>query len=199
MNTRNHSSLRSSHGGKRAGAGRPRGTGRYKEPTRAMRIPESLASSVQLFLATGEWPRALESSHPVTFFSHKVAAGLPFPADNHAESLDLYHHLIRHPLSTFCVQAQGDSMIGAGICSNDLLIVDRALSPQHDHIVIASVNAELTVKRLSMKSPDVIYLLPENPDYPSIAIHEALDFHIWGVVTHVIRTITGATSITPIP
>ena len=32
----------SSHGGARPGAGRPRGTGRYGEPTQPMRIPESL-------------------------------------------------------------------------------------------------------------------------------------------------------------
>jgi SOS-response transcriptional repressor LexA len=40
--------------------------------------------------------------------------------------LDLNRHLIHHPAATFFVRVKGDSMIGAGIYSGDLLIVCRS-------------------------------------------------------------------------
>ena len=40
----------SNHGGKREGAGRKAGTGKYGEPTRAMRVPESLIKDVKEFV-----------------------------------------------------------------------------------------------------------------------------------------------------
>ena len=42
----------------------------------------------------------------------RVPAGFPSPADDHAHPrLDLNKHLIRHPLSTFFIRLEGDSMI----------------------------------------------------------------------------------------
>ena len=37
-------------GGFRIGAGRPRGQGKYKEPTKPIRVPESLISGVMEFV-----------------------------------------------------------------------------------------------------------------------------------------------------
>ena len=37
-------------GGSRIGAGRPKGQGKYKEPTKPIRIPESLISGVMEFV-----------------------------------------------------------------------------------------------------------------------------------------------------
>lgn len=50
--------------------------------------------------------------------------------------------------ATFFVRVAGDSMIGAGIHHNDILMVDRSLEPTNGKVVIAVVNGELTVKRL---------------------------------------------------
>lgn len=52
--------------------------------------------------------------------------------------------------------------------------------------MIAAVNGELTVKRLSLEK-DQIKLLPENEKYKPIVIREGEDLHIWGVVTSVIH------------
>ncbi|MBU0741061.1 hypothetical protein KJ554_01770, partial [bacterium] len=41
---------RSDHGGSRPGAGRPRGSGPYGEPTRPVRIPESLVVPIRELL-----------------------------------------------------------------------------------------------------------------------------------------------------
>ena len=122
-------------------------------------------------------------------FLMPVSAGFPSPADDYLEGkLDLNQHLIKHPEATFFVRVTGDSMIDAGIHSGDLLIVDRALEPSHKSVVVAVINGELTVKRLYTRNGKVC-LVPDNAQYPSLPIHEAITFEIWGVVTAVIHPV----------
>ena len=188
-----------SRGGRRPGAGRPRG-GRYGEPTRTVRVPESLVPALRRQLEhwpikTGELtllpPPALPGSEqPLPLFGSRVAAGFPSPADDHLEgSLDLNHYLLRHPAATFLVRASGDSMIGAGIHPGDLLVVDRALQPEPGRVVIAAVDGELTVKRL-LKDGQGWLLQPENPAYTPIRIAGDQELQVWGVVAHVIHSLT---------
>ena len=64
----------------------------------------------------------------IPFYSAGVSAGSPSSADDPLEqSLDLNEYLIKHPIATFFVRVEGTSMIGAGIHSGDILIVDKAL------------------------------------------------------------------------
>lgn len=126
---------------------------------------------------------------PLTLFTVPVAAGFPSPAEDYIEEqLDLNQYLIRHPAATFFVRACGDSMHGAGIYSGDLLIVDRAIEPVNGSVVIAVVNGELTVKRLS-RDGECLILLAENDLYHPLEINEHTDFQIWGVVTNVIHSL----------
>lgn len=168
-------------GGKRAGAGRPKGSNIWGEPTKAVRIPLSRINGVRQFLETGNISCALP------LYSSTVRAGFPSPADDHIESfLDLNSHLIKHPAATFFVIASGDSMQNAGIQSGDLLIVDKSLEATHGKIVIAAIDGELTVKRLS-RLANRVQLLPENEGYQAIDITNEQELVIWGVVTHVIH------------
>ena len=163
-------------GGKREGAGRPPGTGRFGEPTARIRVPESKLDEVYAFLDRG-------NTYQRPLYSSRVSAGFPSPADEYMEGkLDLNTYLIDHPAATFFVKVSGESMIGAGIKPDDLLIVDRSLTPKNNDIVIAVVDTELTVKRLIQKSK-MIKLLPENPAFKPLMITEDMDFSIWGVVT----------------
>jgi DNA polymerase V len=167
------------HGGKRQGAGRPKGCNQWGEPTQPMRIPISQLANVKKFLNQ-------ESVH-CPLYSSRVQAGFPSPADDYIEAnLDLNNYLIKHPAATFFVRAEGQSMIGAHIQSGDLLIVDRSISPTHGKIVIAAIQGELTVKRLYHQQGK-IQLHPENPEFPIIDITENSDLIIWGVVTHIIH------------
>ena len=120
-------------------------------------------------------------------FAHPVRAGFPSPADDYVcDTLDLNEHLIPHREATFFVRAKGHSMIGAGIQDNDLLVVDRSLNPVHRSIVIAVIDGEFTVKRLS-KRAGRIKLLAENPEYAPIELQEGQELQVWGVVTSVIH------------
>lgn len=132
--------------------------------------------------------RANSTSHlPLPIVLTRLPAGFPSPADDYLEGqLDLNRHLIKHPAATFFVRVTGDSMIGAGIHSGDLLIVDRSLEPADRNVIVAVLNGELTVKRL-IKTHDTICLIPENPQYQPLTVTEHHDFQIWGVVTVVIH------------
>ena len=128
------------------------------------------------------------SKEMIPLFLSKVQAGFPSPADDYIEqNLDLNEYLIKKPTATFFMKAAGDSMIGAGISSDDILIVDRSITANHNSIVVAVVNSEYTVKRFQ-KIKDKIFLVPENKKYPVIEINEGTDFEIWGVVTYVIHS-----------
>ncbi|QDP72209.1 translesion error-prone DNA polymerase V autoproteolytic subunit [Legionella israelensis] len=153
------------HGGKREGAGRPRGSNVYGETTKPLRIPVSRLDDVKTFLASGQ-------GMELPLYSSTVRAGFPSPADDYIECrLDLNQHLIKHPAATFFVRTSGDSMNHAGIQSGDMLVVDRSLGAIHGKIVIAAIDGELTVKRLFKKEGQV-KLLAENPNYPPIDITE---------------------------
>lgn len=122
-------------------------------------------------------------------YSCKISAGFASPADDHLEKcIDLNEFLIEKPAATFMLRVEGDSMIGAGIHDGDLLIVDRSLTAVNGSIVIAVVNGDLTVKRLS-KQKNKVVLMPENSAYSPIEIPEDGSFFVWGCVKHVVHSI----------
>ena len=60
----------------------------------------------------------------------KASAGFPSPAENYIEErLYLNKYLIKNIESTFFIRVSGDSMINVGIHNNDILVVDKAISP----------------------------------------------------------------------
>ena len=116
-------------------------------------------------------PTPLPRVLPLPLFSGKVEAGFPSPADDYVEkNLDLNELLVQKPAATFFVRAQGESMLGAGIHSNDIRVVDRSIAPVPGKIVICALNGELTVKRLECHSGQW-QLRAENPAYADIVIH----------------------------
>ena len=120
-------------------------------------------------------------------FSTGVSAGFPSPADDFIEQrLDLNEYCIKHPAATFFVRVAGDSMIDAGICHEDILIVDRSLIPAENKIIIAVLDGELTVKRL-IKNGNGWRLKAENASYPNLDVSSEQQFEVWGVVVYAIH------------
>jgi DNA polymerase V len=116
-----------------------------------------------------------------------VSAGFPSPAEDYTDQkLDLNELLIKHPAATFFVRVNGDSMIGAGIQHNDILVVDRSRQAVSGDVVIAVLDGELTVKRL-IKDARCGRLVAENPEYPSLETGSENGCEIWGVVTSVVH------------
>ncbi|KPF41703.1 hypothetical protein D621_21530 [beta proteobacterium AAP51] len=100
--------------------------------------------------------------------------------------IDLNDALIRHPQATFVMRAAGDAMAGAGVGSGDVLLVDRAVTPQHGHLVIARLNGELLCRRL-VRQGGVIALETAETPAQRVLCNEAQPLEVWGVVTTVIR------------
>ncbi len=201
-------------GGIRPGSGRKKGSSVYGESTQAIRVPESMVPEVKSMLlhrqqqflqsksADAIHTKTIHSANSAVFFpainaskveiplfSSKVAAGFPSPADDYIEkTLDLNDLLIQKPAATFFVRAEGESMLGAGIHPNDILVVDRSIKPIIGKIIICALYGELTVKRLKSVA-DKIILAAENPAYADITVKEEADFVIWGVVTNVIHPV----------
>jgi DNA polymerase V len=132
-------------------------------------------------------PSEVQTSIYLNLYGTNVSAGFPSPSNDYLEGkLDLNEHIIKNPPATFFVRVSGDSMTGAGIYPDDLLVVDKSEEPKHGKIVIAVINGELTVKRLN-KTTDRIQLMPENVNYKPIHITSEMEFQVWGVVSYVIH------------
>jgi DNA polymerase V len=124
---------------------------------------------------------------PLPMVEGTIRAGFPSPADDFAiKRHDLNELLITHPVATFFWQVRGMSMQQAGIGDGDILVVNRALAPQHRDIVVAEVDNDFTVKYL-YKRAGRLKLVAADPTFPEIVPREGQTLVICGVVTSAIR------------
>ena len=119
----------------------------------------------------------------------RVAAGHPILATENIEKeinvdLDMF---AERP--DYLLKVKGLSMRDAGILDGDLLAIKKASDARNGQIVVARIDEEVTVKRLS-KSGGRIELLPENPDFEPIQIQPGQDFSLEGIAVGLIRNTT---------
>jgi len=108
-----------------------------------------------------------------------VTAGMPILAVENQEGTMAWDG----EAGCFALRVRGDSMINAGILSGDKVVVRPQQTAHDGQIVVARIEDEATVKRLSLKNGQV-WLLPENPDYPPI---DGANAEIIGIVKAVFR------------
>jgi DNA polymerase V len=148
-------------------------------------MPITIRQPLQITHIAKSDPNPTQISLPI--FTSSVRAGFPSPADDYLDgSIDLNRFLISNPAATFMIRVQGDSMTGAGIFSNDVLVVDRSKDPKNGDVIVAVLNGEFTIKRL-VKQNGIYILQPENPNYENIILTTESGFQIWGVVTYVLH------------
>jgi SOS regulatory protein LexA len=115
----------------------------------------------------------------------EVSAGFPSPAEEELRDIISFdRYLITNQSNSFLLKVDGDSMIGAGIMPDDLVLVEHGREPKNGDIVIAEVDGAWTMKYFHKKSKEV-YLEAANPKYPRITPMEEL--RLGGVVTAVVR------------
>jgi DNA polymerase V len=134
-------------------------------------------------------PVPLHTLQPLTLdlFNTAIHAGFPSPATDYQQKrIDLNEHLLRNVEATYLFRVSGRSMEGIGIYDGDTIIVDRSIEPNHNHIVLAIVDDEFTLKRLYMRG-GLVRLLAENPDFKPIDFNEGQELHVWGVATFNLR------------
>ena len=121
------------------------------------------------------------------FFSSRVPAGFPSPAQDHLEQkLSLDQLLGIDAPHTYLVRVEGESMIDIGIFDGDIMVVNRAMPWRLRAIVIAEINGETFVKRLIQNGQQIV-LRSENPKFAPRYILEGDELRIWGVVMGSIR------------
>lgn len=114
-----------------------------------------------------------------------VEAGFPSAAEE--ETLDVLNfdeYLVPNKESTYILKVKGDSMIDAGICPGDMVVVERRAQYKAGQIVIAMVDGEYTMKYYRQKDGKP-FLEPANERYKPIYPKES--FKIEAVVTAVVR------------
>jgi len=116
----------------------------------------------------------------------RVTAGSPVLAvENREDDLNIDPGFF-HPRPDYALRVEGDSMIGAGIHSGDLLLVHRSPSADDGQIVVARIGDEVTVKRLR-KRGRAVFLDAENPAYQPITVDGEEEFAIEGLGVGVVR------------
>ena len=107
-----------------------------------------------------------------------VTAGLPILAVENQEGT-----LAWDAPGCFALRVRGDSMVGAAILSDDLVIVRPQNYADDGQIVVARIEDEATVKRLRRRNGQV-WLMPENENYDPI---DGTYAEIIGIVKAVVR------------
>lgn len=204
---------KSGRGGKRPGAGRPKGTSKLyafradKEVAAYLDSQENKTDFIKQYITQqmeavkhrkedevlmqlGEvMPTSRIKPMTLPFFDVKVVAGFPIPLNNdeQAQNIEVLKMLCPHPDSSYLIRVQGRSMIEAGVNDGDIIIVDKSeRNPTEKQIAVCELNGEYTLKRVRKKDGNV-WLVPANPEYPEIEVTDGDDFSVWGVVTYIIH------------
>ena len=111
-----------------------------------------------------------------------VAAGSPILAEECIEDY-LTFDTGGRSWEYFALRVRGESMLNAGILPGDLVVVRRQETANNGEIVVAMIDDEATVKRLSRKNGHT-WLLPENDAYSPI---DGTYAQILGKVAAVVR------------
>lgn len=196
-------------GGRRPGAGRPRGDAKLyafraggeiakvldSQQDRTTFIKNSLISAIR---SSGRGLSSLGNVLPadnigsltLPAYDVRVVAGFPVPLDNdeRSQDIDILRLLCPHPEASYLVRVQGDSMIDAGICSGDIVIVDKSRrDPSEKEIAVCELNGDFTLKRIFVEKDGSKWLVPANPAFPRFPIGKEDAFRIWGTVTYIIH------------
>lgn len=193
-------SKKSNRGGIRQGAGRPVGSGKYKEPTELVSVPISVKSNIVNFLEAFQNSKLADTldKHPRMellnpnrkhiprpLFSSKVRAGHPSPADDHIDDhIDPTDYIIDKEESSFLYTIEGLSMFDEGLVPGTIAVVDRSRIPVVGDIVLAHYNGYHTVKILGVSKDKRAKLVPSSSieKFPIITVSEFDEFEIIGVI-----------------
>lgn len=100
-----------------------------------------------------------------------------------AQALDQL--LIARPSKTVFLKVRGDSMVGAGILSGDVAVVETSMQAVHGDVVVAEIDGSHTIKeyRTDRGKP---HLAAHGQDRRSVSAKETLN--IIGVVRGIVRS-----------
>jgi DNA polymerase V len=109
--------------------------------------------------------------------------GFPSPAEDFEDdAIDLNRHLVRNPAATYFYRTHGWSMVQAGICSGDMLVVDRSVTPKDGDIVVAIWDGNAPACKVLRLRADHMELHSCNPQVPPIVLGAEVQAEVFAVV-----------------
>ena len=119
-------------------------------------------------------------------YDQGVSAGNPQPPfGESSEKIDLNELLITNEIATFFCRVSGRSM-EPHMKDCDVLMAVKSIDTKVGKVVIAAINGEMTLKRLSVDDGQMT-LTADNLNYPDVKVGDFDESMIWGVVTNVIH------------
>ena len=114
--------------------------------------------------------RTIRTQHGIPILG-EISAGQPLLAEeNYIGELPYFGNEINTEL--IALKINGDSMIDAGLYNNDLVVIDKSITPLDGDIgAFLLHNTEATVKYVDTIA-DKRYLIPANKNYTNIVIDE---------------------------
>lgn len=119
-----------------------------------------------------------------------MSSRFPSPATDYLEErLDIATVLNHNPLSTYHFECKSDELVDDFVPVGSILVVNKAIPPQHNHIVVAVVDGEFRLRRLRKTSGHgLLWAANKDKYYKTIRMDETVT--VWGVVTGVfIKTV----------
>ena len=92
------------------------------------------------------------------------------PFGESSEKIDLNELLITNEIATFFCRVSGRSM-EPHMRDGDVLMVDKSIEPKFGKVIVAAINGEMTVKRLSVVDGQMT-LTADNPIYPDVKVSD---------------------------
>jgi len=116
----------------------------------------------------------------------RIAAGHPIEAIEDHTEIDLHDMFVGD--NRYALQVKGESMIGAGILNDDIVIIESRDTAQYGDIVVALIDEqEATLKRYRRYADGRVELAPENPDMKPM-IYDAKRVRIQGILIGQLRS-----------
>jgi DNA polymerase V len=125
------------------------------------------------------------------FSAIRIAMGFPSPAEDFQDDeIDLNHVLVRNPAATYMYRAEGWSMVLAGVCDGDILMVDRSIEVKDDDLVVATWDGNQPICKVLKIAGDHIELHSRNPHFAPIVLPPGTEveiFAVYSVARQVVR------------
>lgn len=120
---------------------------------------------------------------PLPIAAARTRLGFPSPAEDFEDDeIDLNQVLIRNPAATFLYRAEGWSMLHAGICDGDILLVDRSVRPLDGDVVVAIWDGNQPTCKILRVAGDHLELHSRNPHCPNIVLAPGTEAEVFAVV-----------------
>lgn len=119
---------------------------------------------------------------------HHYRKPVPLPVHANLVELDIHQFLIERELSTVLCRAKGESMLPY-IFNDDIMILERHLTPISGDVCVIALNHELVCKRIDVERST---LYSDNAAFKPYKVNQEKDYlRMHGVVRYALRLIRG--------